>query len=146
LGWNTLAGIGYIESRHGTLGGFHVLPDGQVSGRILGPRLDGVNSALIHDTDHGQLDGDTDFDRAVGPLQFIPSTWAIYAVDAAGKGTADPNNMDDAALAAGRYLCKAGGDLGTGAGWQRGVLAYNHSQSYADSVLRAANAYARAVQ
>ncbi|WP_261372212.1 lytic transglycosylase domain-containing protein [Arthrobacter woluwensis] len=144
IGWNTLAGIGYIESRHGTHGGHRVQPDGQVSGPILGPALDGNGYAMIRDTDGGTLDGDTRWDRAVGPFQFIPSTWARYASRAAGDGAAaSPHNMDDAALTAARYLCAAGGDLGTAAGWTRAVFAYNHSQAYVDEVMAAANAYAK---
>ncbi|WP_243874808.1 lytic transglycosylase domain-containing protein [Arthrobacter woluwensis] len=144
IGWNTLAGIGYIESHHGTHGGHWVQPDGQVSGPILGPALDGNGFAMIPDTDGGTLDGDTRWDRAVGPFQFIPSTWARYASRAAGDGAAaSPHNMDDAALTAARYLCAAGGDLGTPAGWTRAVFAYNHSQAYVDEVLAAANAYAK---
>lgn len=144
IGWNTLAGIGYIESRHGTFGGHRVQPGGQVSGPILGPALDGNGFAMIRDTDGGALDGDTRWDRAVGPFQFIPSTWARYASRAAGDGAAaSPHNMDDAALTAARYLCAAGGDLGTAVGWTRAVFAYNHSQPYVDKVLAAADAYAK---
>ncbi|MFJ3959091.1 lytic transglycosylase domain-containing protein [Arthrobacter sp. NPDC090010] len=143
IGWNTIAGIGYIESRHGTFGGNHVQSDGELTGRILGPALDGNGFAMIRDTDGGALDGDTRWDRAVGPFQFIPSTWARYASRAAGDGrAASPHNMDDAALTAARYLCAAGGDLGTAAGWTRAVLAYNHSQPYVEEVLAAADAYA----
>lgn len=144
IGWNTLAGLGYIESHHGTFGGNRVQPDGQVSGPILGPVLDGNGFAAIRDTDGGALDGDTRWDRAVGPFQFIPSTWIQYASRASEDGkAASPHNMDDAALTAARYLCAAGGDLGTAAGWSRALFAYNHSQSYVDKVLAAADAYAK---
>ena len=88
-----------------------------------------------------RLDGDPAYDHAVGPMQFIPSTWARYASDGNGDGRADPFNVYDAALAAARYLCAAGGDLGSEAGQARAVLAYNHSASYVATVLTLAAAY-----
>ena len=64
------------------------------------------------------------------------------ARDGDGDGIADPNDLDDAAAAAARYLCADGHDLTTGAGWADAVFAYNHAQSYVDSVYAAASAYA----
>ena len=78
----------------------------------------------------------------MGPMQFIPTTWRSYAIDADGNGTTDPFNINDAALAAANYLCVAGGDLRTDGGQRRAVLAYNHSDEYADEVLALARAYA----
>jgi len=105
--------------------------------------LDGAGDvAAIVDTDGGALDGDPLWDRAVGPLQFLPSTWDTYGADGDGDGVAEPQDLDDAAVAAGRYLCAAGGDLSTGAGWWRAVLAYNASTEYAENVLSAADGYA----
>jgi hypothetical protein len=72
LGWNTLAGIGWVESRHGSYGGASIAEDGTVSPSIIGIALDGSTTALIPDTDDGAIDGDAEFDRAVGPMQFIP--------------------------------------------------------------------------
>ncbi|MGO3658724.1 MAG: hypothetical protein ACTJFS_15450, partial [Micrococcaceae bacterium] len=82
VGWNTLAGIGYVETRHGTLQGGSIDADGVARPEIYGIALDGEITALIYDTDNGELDGDTEFDRAVGPMQFIPSTWAKWGSDA----------------------------------------------------------------
>ena len=103
---------------------------------ITGVPLDGTaGNATI-------LDGAGSYAQAMGPLQFIPSTWQRWGVDTHGSGRADANNIDDAAVTAGRYLCAAGGDLATGPGWRAGVLAYNASDDYARRVYAAADAYA----
>jgi hypothetical protein len=145
VGWSTLAAIGRVESVHGTLGGGHIDADGWPTKPILGPALDGSPGVrAIRDTDGGRWDGDTTWDRAVGPMQFIPSTWRSWAVDANGDGQAHPQHMDDAALAAARYLCASGRDLTDGQAWWSAVLSYNRSESYARTVLEWANRYARA--
>ena len=78
LDWSLLAGIGRVESNHGRYGGSQVYADGSTSPHIVGLALNGAgNVASISDTDGGRLDGDTTWDRAVGPMQFIPSTWAV---------------------------------------------------------------------
>ncbi|MEV6650819.1 lytic murein transglycosylase [Streptomyces sp. NPDC051219] len=127
-----LAAIGQVES--GQARGGRVTADGTTLAPILGPRLDGDRFALIRDTDGGAYDGDSAYDRAVGPMQFIPSTWAGWGADGNGDGRADPNNVYDAALAAGRYLCAAGGDLADPAGLDRAILGYNHSEAYLRTV------------
>ncbi|WP_265565816.1 lytic transglycosylase domain-containing protein [Streptomyces hygroscopicus] len=132
LRWQLLAAIGQVES--GQAWGGRVAPDGTTLTPILGPRLDGGAFALVRDTDGGVHDGDTVYDRAVGPMQFIPSTWARWGADGNGDGRADPNNVFDAALAAGRYLCAAGTDLSDPAGLDRAILGYNHSESYLRTV------------
>jgi membrane-bound lytic murein transglycosylase B len=141
LPWWLLAGIGHTESGHAESGRLYA--DGTTRGRILGPRLDGgiAGDAVIRDTDHGRYDGDTSYDRAVGPMQFIPSTWVHWAVDGNGDGKSDPNNIFDATLAAGHYLCADGRDLATPAGLQAAILSYNHSQPYLQAVLAWALAY-----
>jgi hypothetical protein len=135
LPWQLLAAIGRVESDHGRFGHAVLYADGVSVPHIIGPPLDGNGTALIRDTDDGVLDGDTVYDRAVGPMQFIPSTWAAYGVDASGDGKADPFNVYDAAAAAADYLCVAGGDLATGAGQQRAVMSYNHSAAYLHLVM-----------
>ena len=145
IDWSLLAGIGRVESNHGRYGGAVLNPDGTATPRILGPALDGVQFAYIADSDGGQWDGDTRYDRAMGPMQFIPTTWRAYAVDADGNGTTDPFDIDDVALAAANYLCTAGGDLRTDAGQRRAVFAYNHSDSYVNQVLALARAYASGI-
>ncbi|ERK61269.1 hypothetical protein N136_04857, partial [Leifsonia aquatica ATCC 14665] len=141
LGWSTLAGLGAVESHHGTIGGSAPQGDGTVQPPILGPRLDGTDYAAIDDTDGGRVDGDPRWDRAVGPFQFLPSTWEQWGADGSGDGVADPQQLDDAALAAGRYLCSSG-DLSQPASWRDAIFAYNQLDSYVDAVAAAANAAA----
>ena len=86
-------------------------------------------------------DGDPAWDRAIGPMQFIPSTWRRYAADANGDGMQDPNNVYDAAVGAAHYLCNAVGHLGDDASLTRAYLAYNHSDAYAANVLNLAREY-----
>jgi membrane-bound lytic murein transglycosylase B len=76
-------------------------------------------------------------------MQFIPSTWRAWASDGNLDGRADPQQIDDAALAAARYLCAGGRDLATGAGWWAAVLAYNGSVPYGQKVFGLADGYAR---
>ena len=145
LPWPLLAGIGRVESDHGRFGGGVLHTDGVSTPRIIGIALNGNGTALIRDTDHGRLDGDTVYDHAVGPMQFIPSTWAEYGVDANGDGVADPFNIFDAAATAARYLCAAGGDLSTLGGQTLAVYSYNHSDAYVQLVLRLEGVYAQGV-
>lgn len=143
VAWTTLAGIAGVESKHGQHRGASVDADGNVSPEIRGMALDGTNGNWeIKDTDKGKLDGDTTYDRAMGPFQFIPETWQRYGVDANGDGVADPDNIDDAALSAARYLCvSSGGDMTTPEGWEKAILTYNNSMSYVIRVRNHANAY-----
>ncbi len=144
LGWNTLAGIGWVESRHGSYGGASIADDGTVSPPIFGISLDGSTTALIVDTDGGEFDGDTEFDRAMGPMQFIPGSWANWYIDASGDGVADPHNIDDSALAAANYLCRAVPTLGDEQSWRVGIAAYNADGAYLDAVATASARYASA--
>ncbi|KJY30276.1 hypothetical protein VR45_27985, partial [Streptomyces sp. NRRL S-495] len=132
LPWQLLAAIGEVES--GQAGRGAVDAGGTTFRSILGPALNGAGFAAIGDTDGGRFDGDTQWDRAVGPMQFIPSTWASWGVDANGDGKADPNNIYDAAEAAGRYLCAGGRDLSDPAQLDRAILGYNHSGEYLRTV------------
>lgn len=149
LHWNTLAGIGWVETRHGTYTGrsfdpARLNPAGFPEPPIVGPALDGSgNFALITDTDGGALDGDTEFDRAVGPMQFIPESWGRYGRDADGDGVPNPQQIDDAALSAAHLLCSYGRDLATEKGWRSAVLSYNHSNDYVAKVRDAAANYAQ---
>jgi membrane-bound lytic murein transglycosylase B len=133
LPWQLLAAIGKVES--GQARGGRVDADGTTITPILGPQLDGNGFALIKDTDGGKYDGNSSYDQAVGPMQFIPSTWAWAGRDGNGDGVKDPNNVYDAALAAGHYLCRNDWDLSTQAGLNRAILSYNNSQDYLNTVL-----------
>ncbi|MER7010741.1 lytic murein transglycosylase [Saccharopolyspora sp. NPDC000359] len=144
VSWTLLAGIGAVESSHGRYGGARLDETGRPSTAIIGLPLDGSDGVMrIPDTDGGVLDGDVEWDRAVGPLQFLPTTWAEWQVDADGDGVADPQDIDDAALAAGRYLCDEGGDLRDAEVFWSALLAYNRSRSYAQEVLDWADHYGR---
>jgi membrane-bound lytic murein transglycosylase B len=145
LSWPLLAAIGRVESDHGRFAGAVLHTDGLSSPPVIGIPLNGHGTALIRDTDGGRLDGDRTYDHAVGPMQFIPSTWARYGVDADLDGTANPFDIFDAAAAAADYLCAAGGDLTTLDGQRRAVLAYNHSDAYLETVLSLEAVYARGV-
>jgi hypothetical protein len=147
LPWSVVAGIGRLESNHGRFRGSaaRFTPSGDVAPEILGPALDGrPGFAAIHDTDGGSFDRDRVWDRAVGPMQFIPSTWKSVGRDGSGDGTANPHNLFDAALTTAAYLCSAGGDLADPAQLRRAIFAYNHSAAYVDEVLKWAAFYDQA--
>lgn len=142
IDWALLAAIGRVESNHGRFGGAELLQDGSSTQKIVGPALNGHGTKKISAPANGaELAGDTVYAHALGPMQFIPSTWAIYGADGNGDGVADVFNINDAALAAARYLCAAGGDLTVHANVVRAVMAYNQSASYNASVLALADAY-----
>lgn len=136
--WWLLAGIGKVESSHAEGGA--VDADGNTLRPILGPVLDGSGGvAAIADTDNGRWDGNATWDRAVGPMQFLPSTWRRWS-------SGNPNNVNDAALAAGRYLCAGGRDLSDAAQRAQAVFSYNHSDDYVRLVLAWAHAYSDGVR
>ena len=147
LTWVTLAGIAAVESQHGTIGGRTLLSDGRPSSPIIGVALDGANNnRAIAATDGGLLTGDKVWEHAVGPFQFIPSAWAIWRADAHGDGKTDPQNIDNAALAAAKYLCADNRNLASGEDWLRAILSYNNSLDYAKAVYGFAQVYARNAQ
>ncbi|MEU0545266.1 murein transglycosylase [Nocardia sp. NPDC005978] len=158
LGWTTLAGIARVESDHARFGGATIAPDGTVRPPIRGVPLNGTaGNALI--LDPATRPGHPVYARAQGPFQFIPDTWTRWGVTAATPYatlaptltsaekvptqtlSGSPDNIDDAALAAARYLCASGGDLATPAGWRRAVFAYNHSNAYVAQVRTAARGF-----
>ncbi|MGH3563888.1 MAG: lytic transglycosylase domain-containing protein [Mycobacterium sp.] len=143
LAWTTLAAIGQIESHHGTYRHATLTRNGDVRPPIRGVRLDGSGGTLrIVDSDEVDSDGQPEYARAMGPMQFIPETWRLYGVDANNDGIVSPDNIDDAALSAAGYLCWRGKDLATPRGWMTALMAYNHSEIYARTVRDWATAYA----
>lgn len=140
--WSQLAGIGRIESIHGYFGDSTLDFNGNTTVDVIGIPLNGRNNTIrIRDTDDGALDGDVFYDRAVGPMQFIPTTWDLYGADGNADGIEDPQNIYDAALAAARYLCAAPGSMQTLSGEQAGYWAYNHDLAYSRNVTNAGRGY-----
>ena len=87
IAWTTLAGIGQIESHHGTYHGATLYPNGDVRPPIRGVVLDGTNGTVrIVDSEMGGMDDGSNTVRAMGPMQFIPETWREYGVDANNDG------------------------------------------------------------
>ena len=140
--WQLIAAIGRVESDHGRANGNTLTDEGIATPGIYGIALDGTHgTAVIRDTDAGQYDADAVYDRAVGPMQFIPSTWSVVGVDADGDGKRNPQDINDAALATAVYLCSGTDSLDNLAGQRAAVYRYNHSTSYVDLVLAIMNAY-----
>ena len=144
LEWTTLAAVGRVETVHSTIFDSALDRDGVSTPPIVGIPLDGDGVLAIADSDGGALDGDTEWDRAVGPMQFIPSTWALVGADGNADGAADPQQIDDAVLTAARYLCQDERDLADPVDWVAAVRAYNPNSEYNTSVASFADRYARA--
>jgi membrane-bound lytic murein transglycosylase B len=131
LRWTLLAAIGRVESDHGRYGGARLGNDGVSRPKIIGMQLNGRGPvAAIRDTDGGRLDGDDVWDRAVGPMQFIPSTWEFAARDGDGDGRMSPHDLDDAAAAAAAYLCSGSGSLLDPATQRAAIYRYNQDDYY----------------
>jgi Transglycosylase SLT domain len=146
IDWALLAAIGRVESDHARFAGNQLDSANVAQPGIIGIPLDGSNgTARITDSDNGLLDRDTVYDRAVGPMQFIPSTWAGAGADADGDGVKNPQDMSDAAAAAAIYLCSGPGDLSQPADLSSAIMRYNASDSYVRTVIAIANAYRQGV-
>ncbi len=144
--WWAIAGIGWVESKNGTEGGSRLDALGGITKPIIGIALNGgAGTARIPDTDGGTLDGDPVYDRAVGPMQFIPSTFKAFAVDGDGDGKSDPNDLYDASATTARYLCAGRPDLTGDVALKQAYLSYNQSEFYAASVLARAHDYQQRV-
>src|SRR3954469_444654 len=144
LRWYVLAGIGYIESGHAHNGGSEAKHwNGVAKPPIFGPLLDGRAGVSWRDTDGGRLDKNTEWERAVGPMQFMPTTWAVWGADGNRDRHQDPQQIDDASLAAAGYLCTGGGSsLDRIDHLIAAVYSYNHSYAYVRAVLTVAAQYA----
>ena len=146
IDWALLAAIGRVESDHARFGGNQLDSAGVAQPGIIGKPLDGSNgTALITDSDGGQLDRDTVYDRAVGPMQFIPGTWRAVGTDADGDGAKNPQDMADAAAATAIYLCSGPGDLSQPGDLRSAIMRYNASDSYVRTVTAIADAYRHGV-
>ncbi len=146
LPWTLLAGIGRVESDHGRYGGSVLGNDGVPRPAIVGVALNGKGPvAAIRDSDDGAFDGDKVWDRAVGPMQFIPTTWQGAGRDGDGDGKKSPNDIDDASLAAAAYLCHAGRNLSDQSAVRSAVLSYNPSDYYVALVTAFARGYSTGV-
>lgn len=144
--WPILAGIAKVESNHAA--GHTITAGGDIRPRIYGVLLNGSgaggNTTSFPDTDGGRWDGTASGERAVGPFQFLPSTWQSIGRDASGDQVADPHNADDAALGAALYLCGDGRDLTRRAQLKAAIYQYNHSTAYVANVLGWIDQYAQA--
>jgi hypothetical protein len=146
LDWALVAAIGRVESNHARFGGNQLDSGGIAQPGIIGIALDGSNgTARITDSDNGFLDRDPTYDRAVGPMQFIPSTWRSAGADADGDGVKNPQDMADAATAAAIYLCSGPGDLSRPDDLRSAIWRYNASDSYVQMVTAIADAYRQGV-
>lgn len=147
LNWTTLAGIGKTESQHGQARGAVLEPNGRSNPAIVGPLLDGkAGRALVRDTDAGAYDGDSRFDRAMGPLRLMPTLWRGNAIDANGDGIVDPYNIFDSSLALARALCSGTEDLRVRADWNKAVGRYHSGVAYARTIFQTADDYGRRTQ
>ncbi|WP_238426386.1 NlpC/P60 family protein [Streptomyces adustus] len=135
--WPILAGIAKVESNHAV--GRNIAVNGDIRPKIYGVLLNGSgqggNTTVVSDTDGGKWDGTSQGERAVGPFQFLPSTWESISKDGNGDMVADPHNADDAALGAAIYLCAGGRDLAKRAQLTAAIWQYNHSNAYVTGVL-----------
>lgn len=138
LPWQVVAAIGFIESGHGQ--GRVDPATGNTEPPILGPALDGSagNMAIPATPASIANTGDPVWDHAVGPMQFLTSTFDAWAVDASGDPTPTPNNAFDAIATAGRYLCNGAGQLDS---IESAIRRYNNSATYVADVVAKALAY-----
>lgn len=142
LQWTTLAGIGSVASDHGRVGNRSLDADGVPHPILMGPALDGLAGRIkVPDVDGGALDGDQTWDHAMGPMQLTPSMWRASGVDGDGDGLANPQDIDDAALAAAYHLCPVAQDLSVVANWKAAVNSYHGMTPNIDKVYEAAQQY-----
>ncbi|MDI3408344.1 C40 family peptidase [Streptomyces cavernicola] len=143
MSWPILAGIAAIESNHA--GGRTVAANGDIRPKIYGILLNGTggggNTSVFADTDNGRYDGTSSGERAIGPFQFLPSTWAGTGRDANGDNVKDPHNAADAALGAAVYLCGNGRNLADRSQLKSAIYQYNRSQAYVADVLARIDRY-----
>ena len=125
------------------VGATAIPPDVERAYRDAAPTCPGLDWTLLAavgqvESGHGRDDGPSSA-GAIGPMQFMPATFAAYGVDADGDGTADPWSVRDAVFSAARYLCASGAGRGA-EGVHAALLTYNHAEWYVDLVLAARTA------
>lgn len=159
LDWTLLAAIGRVESNHGRgqNGGHQVSREGRVKPAMVGLLLDGTGKrGELPDSDYGELDGDRQWDAPIGPMSLLPVTWTAVAVDADGDGRRDPQDLDDAALAAAVVLCTDAGRRDAGAEgaddsrsasggqrWRAALRAFHNGARFVRTVLLLRERYAQ---
>ncbi|SDE40465.1 lytic transglycosylase domain-containing protein [Rhodococcus tukisamuensis] len=145
ISWMQVAGIGRVESSHAN--GGKADDKGNLLEPVIGLPLDGSlpGQAVIMDSDGGRLDGDAVYDRAVGPTQFIPTTWERYGADGNGDGVIDPQNLYDAAMATANYLCDGGTNMRDLTSATKAILRYNNSMAYVANVTAWSLAYSTGI-
>jgi membrane-bound lytic murein transglycosylase B len=133
MSWELLAGIGRVESDHAD--GGQVDARGTALTPIYGPALDGSlpGNQVIPDGGGG-------YQRAEGPMQFMPDTWARYA-----NPESNPQNLFDSALTAGRYLCSGGLNMRDMGQRTQAILRYNNSMAYVANVMAWSMGYASGI-
>ena len=105
--------------------------------------LDPLILVAIHDVEtRRDALGSTSAAGAIGPMQFLPDTWAAYGADADHDGVADPLDLTDALAGATKLLCANG--VTTGATRESAIWNYNHSWAYVREVLARVDALHRA--
>jgi soluble lytic murein transglycosylase-like protein len=108
--------------------------DSYVRAASVCPGLDPLVLVAIHDVESGRdAQGETSGAGAVGPMQFLPETWAHYGIDANHDGVADPMNLTDALMGATQLLCANG--VTADATHESAIWNYNHSRRYVNAVL-----------
>jgi cell wall-associated NlpC family hydrolase len=128
--------IAFTEAQNGPMSFAALRGIWQAAGAQYGIPWEVLGAINKVETNFGQNLGPSSA-GAVGWMQFMPSTWARWGVDANGDGVADPNNPTDAIFSAARYLAGCGGQSDIA----RAVYCYNHSSSYVNDVLSLAAAY-----
>ncbi|GAB2733255.1 hypothetical protein GCM10027273_10010 [Nocardioides pakistanensis] len=139
IDWAVIAAIGFHEGSHGSANGATLSATGDIRPKILGVVLDGSTpgTSVIADWDNGRYDGNRQWERAIGPLQFLPQTWEAMAKDGNADGKIDPDNIFDSAMAAAFYLKASGAP----ADYDRAILTYNNSTTYLADIKAKAEEY-----
>ena len=147
LEWPVLAAVGRVESDHGQVDGGTLGSDGTVEPARYGATLNGRRGQPeVRDTDAGALDGKRRWDRTMGPFNLLPTTWTVMGVDADSDGRRDPQDIDDAALAAAVVLCGQGHDLAKSPALTAALRNLNPADGYPRAVTTAAGEYATELQ